>query len=178
MKIFLTGKPRTGKTTICERSFELLKRFGVKVGGVITKEIVKGNRREGFKIINLETGEETLLAHIRGDGPKIGKYRVFVKNIEDYMVPWMLDAFERKEFLIIDEVGPMELLSKEFQRVIDEILQSKKDVLATFHLKKIGMAEKYKPYTLFILDFRNRLEVWEEIRRMLLKYSKERSKGF
>ena len=173
MRVFLSGRPRTGKTTFCLRSYEILKRNGIKVGGVITREIVRNRRREGFEILNLKSGERIPLAHIRGSGPRVGKYRVFVENI-DRMISWMKDALREDDFLIIDEIGPMELLSKDFLKAVDEVINSGKDFIITVHLKKIKIVERYKPYTLFVLTFENRNEIWENLKSMLFRYIKRK----
>ncbi len=174
MRVFLSGRPRTGKTTLCLRAFEVLKRNGVRVGGVVTREIVRGQKREGFEIINLKTKERVLLAHIKGSGPKIGKYRVFVRNIEEYMVKWIEESL-KEDFVIVDEIGPMELLSKEFLPTVEKVVQSRKDFIMTVHWRKIGIIENYKPYTFYFLTFENRNQVWEELYRQLLSYVKSKS---
>lgn len=48
--ILLTGKPRSGKTSLLKRITQDLK----SVGGFYTEKIIKDNRRVGFKIITLE----------------------------------------------------------------------------------------------------------------------------
>ena len=67
MRIFITGMPGVGKTTLALKVAERLKDLGYKVGGFITKEIRKDGRRVGFKIITLDTNEEAILAYV-GEG--------------------------------------------------------------------------------------------------------------
>ena len=57
MRIFITGMPGVGKTTLALKIAEGLKDLGYKVGGFITKEIRKNGRRVGFKIITLDTND-------------------------------------------------------------------------------------------------------------------------
>lgn len=57
--ILITGKPRTGKTTLVKRLVESLRR--VRAGGFYTEEITRNNIRQGFKIVTLD-GKEGILA--------------------------------------------------------------------------------------------------------------------
>ena len=80
--IVLTGAPRVGKTTALMQVAQALKERGVKVGGVVSREIRTNNNnnniRIGFEFIDLATNDSNVLASITGDGPKIGKYFVNV----------------------------------------------------------------------------------------------------
>jgi nucleoside-triphosphatase len=51
--IVLTGDPGVGKTTALLRLVQGLKARGVKVGGVVSKEIRSNNMRIGFEFIDL-----------------------------------------------------------------------------------------------------------------------------
>lgn len=72
----LTGAPRIGKTTTLMRVAQALKERGVKVGGVVSREIKTDNVRIGFEFIDLVTNDRSILASITGNGPRVGKYNV------------------------------------------------------------------------------------------------------
>ncbi len=74
--IVLTGAPGVGKTTAIIRVARALKERGVKVGGIVSRELRTNNRRIGFEFINLSTNDRNVLASITGNGPKVGKYFV------------------------------------------------------------------------------------------------------
>jgi nucleoside-triphosphatase len=76
--IVLTGAPGVGNTTAVIRVARELKERGVKVGGIVSREIRTNNTRIGFEFIDLTTNDRSVLASISGNGPKVGKYFVNV----------------------------------------------------------------------------------------------------
>ncbi len=134
--IFLTGPPRVGKTTVVLRVIEELKRRGVKVGGMISQEIRERGIRVGFKIVDLNSGREGILAHVnRKKGPRVGKYRVCLEDLENLGARAILNACKAADLIVIDEVGPMELYSEAFKRAVLEALSGNKTVLGTIHYR-------------------------------------------
>jgi nucleoside-triphosphatase len=134
--IFLTGPPRIGKTTVLLKTVEELKRKNITFGGMISQEIREGGVRVGFKIIDLADQKEGLLAHIKQiEGPMMGKYKVCLRDLESLGVKAILTALGKADVVVIDEVGPMELLSQAFQRSVKEAVNSEKTVLGTIHYK-------------------------------------------
>jgi nucleoside-triphosphatase THEP1 len=66
--LFLTGKPRSGKTTLVKEVIERLKekKGKIKLAGIITPEFKnEKGEREGFLIRDLKTGREEILASIK-----------------------------------------------------------------------------------------------------------------
>jgi len=134
--IFLTGHPGMGKTTVLLSTVEALKRRGFSVGGMVSREAREGGSRVGFRIIDLETGTEGWLAHVRQpQGPKVGKYTVCLEDLESVGVAAILNAVKQADVTVIDEVGPMELFSKAFKDRVTEALNSGKMVLGTIHYR-------------------------------------------
>jgi len=126
--ILLAGRPGVGKTTIIKRVVDML---GGEAGGFYTEEIRQGGRRLGFKIITLE-GEEGILAHvdIRGT-PRVSKYGVSLKDLDGVGVAALRRAIEGRRYVVVDEIGKMELYSQEFRRAVVEALESERVVLGT-----------------------------------------------
>lgn len=147
----MTGPPRIGKTTIILKVVGRLKLRGVKIGGMISQEVLEGRRRVGFKIVDLETNREGLLAHVRQrSGPQVGKYRVCLRDLDEVGAQAILRACREASLIVIDEVGPMELHSRGFRRAVLEALNSGKVVLGTIH---------YRARTAFTTAIRGREDI-------------------
>ena len=139
--ILLTGLPGVGKTTLIRRLSEELK--NLHPAGFYTEEIREEGFRKGFELISLD-GKRGLLSHVEIKSPyRVGKYRVDVKGFEGFLDSIAFFAPETK-LIIIDEIGKMECLSLEFKRLIKEVLDSEKMVIATIAFKGSGFIEEIK----------------------------------
>ncbi|MFQ6020933.1 MAG: NTPase [Candidatus Aenigmatarchaeota archaeon] len=157
MKIFITGNPGCGKTSLIKK---LIK--NKNVSGFYTEEI-RNKIRKGFKIIDIKTKEKGILASINiKEGPKVSKYRVNLKDLERIGIK----ALERKsDLIIIDEIGKMELCSEKFENKLKEVLKSNKNILATLGKNYI---KEYKKYGEIIwLTKENWNETLEKLKKMI-----------
>lgn len=134
-KVFLTGTPGIGKTTAIKKVVLALKERGLIVGGMITSEVREKGKRIGFEVTDLLTGKKSFLATLHGSGPKLGKYVVNLKGLVEVGVNAIKEALEKADVIVVDEVGPMELFSREFKSIIEEALKSGKPLLGTIHYK-------------------------------------------
>ncbi|MEM1514739.1 MAG: NTPase [Candidatus Bathyarchaeia archaeon] len=136
--IFLTGPPRIGKTTVILKVINCLKESNIRVGGMVSQEILEGGVRVGFKIVDLLNNVEGILAHIKfKSGPQIGKYRVCLEDLEKVGAKAILNAYEKADIVVIDEVGPMELYSEPFKNAVLRALEGEKIILGTIHWRNI-----------------------------------------
>ena len=134
MKVFLTGAPGSGKSTVLMNIVEILREKGLKIGGIVTPEIRSGRRRIGFGVKDVFSCEEGILARVNEKvGPKVGKYTINLESFEKIALPALDFAFENCDLVVIDEIGKMEAFSKRFMEKVFEILSSKKKVLAVLH---------------------------------------------
>ncbi|MBA7478558.1 hypothetical protein ES707_13985 [subsurface metagenome] len=79
-----------------------------KVSGFVTPEIKINDVRQGFKIIDLVSKEEEILASLNiKHGPSVSRYKVNVEGI-DAIMDKFLESYESSEYVIIDEIGMME----------------------------------------------------------------------
>ncbi len=132
--IFVTGRPGIGKTSVLLRATNDLKSRGYEVGGMISREVREGGVRVGFEIVDFCTGKLGWLAHInQSTGPKIGKYRVNMSDLNSVGTSSILSAIANDDIIVIDEIGPMELFSQTFREAVVQAVESKKPLLGTIH---------------------------------------------
>jgi nucleoside-triphosphatase len=139
--ILITGLPGVGKTTLIRKIFETLK--NLHPAGFYTEEIREEDIRKGFELISLD-GRRGLLAHtgIRSLC-RVGKYKVDVKGFENFFdsIPFFNP---NTHLIMIDEIGKMECLSDQFKKLLKELLDSEKRVIATIAFKGSGLIEEIK----------------------------------
>lgn len=93
----------------------------------MSREIRKEGIRVGFEIVDIETGETGWLAHVKNkSGPKVGRYRVNLNDIEEIGAKAILNAVEKQDVIALDEIGPMELFSAKFKEASQRALDSQK----------------------------------------------------
>ena len=145
MNIFITGNPGCGKSTLIQKFLEEIS--DKKVSGIITPEIRVNRARQGFKIIDLASGNEEILASVNIErGPGVSRYRVNVEGIEKIMDKF-LESFKDSEYVVIDEIGMMEYFSKKFKETIRMVLGSDKNVIATLSKR-------------FVKEFKNKGQIY------------------
>jgi nucleoside-triphosphatase len=134
--LFITGSPGTGKTSILLNTIEVLKARGCSVGGMISREVRTCGARVGFEILDLSSGRRGWLAHVnQKHGPRIGKYRVNLEDLENIGAEAIAIAVENADVVAIDEIGPMELHSERFKEAVKRAVESRKLVVGTVHWK-------------------------------------------
>ena len=119
---------------------------GLRIGGIVTPEVRVKGRRTGFKIIDLSSGKEGILASVnQTKGPRISKYRINLSDVDKVGVTAIKKALVKTDLVAIDELGPMEFRSKEFIEVVKDTVASGKPLLATIHSRmRHPLLEKMK----------------------------------
>lgn len=128
-KVLLTGRPGVGKTTVLIRLAALL---GREAAGFYTAEIREEGRRAGFEIVTLG-GPRAVLAHVwSASRRRVGKYGVEAENLALAVneLERALNEGEEK-YLLIDEIGKMELFSPAFQEIVRRSFSAPNPVAAT-----------------------------------------------
>lgn len=144
MKIYITGPPRSGKTTLLMNAHSKLNALNIYYMGFVTPEQRSGEGRKGFTLLFLPSKEEVELASIvqkPGYFMRHGKYWLN-QSAGKEMASILMEAINNSKvrLIIIDEIGPMELAFEEFRNAIYEVITSPKHVVATFH---ISLSTKY-----------------------------------
>jgi nucleoside-triphosphatase len=171
LKIFITGTPGIGKTTVILQVIKELETKGFKVGGMISREVREGEVRVGFELMDLTSGRKGWLAHInQPTGPQVSRYRVNLTDLSEIGAAAICKAVEVSDFVVIDEVGPMELYSNEFQAAVKLALESSKSLIGTIHFKAHHSLVNYirKKAEVYTVSFENREELPKIIARKIV----------
>lgn len=165
-KILLVGQPGVGKTSVVEA---VIATIGGNAGGFITREIRKGERRVGFEIVTLEGTTEILAGrrpHSFAWSQPFGRYNVNRDAIERVAIPALRRAWQQGQIVVIDEIGPMELLSGGFHNIVKQILDSSAPVLGTIMQRTHRVADTIKRHpavTLVEVTLKNRDQLPQEL---------------
>uniref|UniRef100_A0A8D8S634 Cancer-related nucleoside-triphosphatase homolog n=1 Tax=Cacopsylla melanoneura TaxID=428564 RepID=A0A8D8S634_9HEMI len=172
--ILLTGDPGCGKTTLVQKVYQALLTSQVKVEGFYTSEVRAGGQRSGFDVVLLNDGGRGPLARVASTvpGPKVGKYTVDLKSFESLVQPILTpEKLKVCQVLILDEIGKMELFSKQFESSIQRIFQTSQVILATVPTRGSYLVEQLKTQAgsnLIQVHHGNRDILVEEIKNKLL----------
>ncbi len=157
IRIFITGKPRIGKTTLL---FKLFEQFGpfFQCTGFITREIRQKGRRVGFEAINLISKRTAILSHIHSSSLyRVGKYGVEVESFAEFLEDLSQEK-NQSEWVFLDEIAPMEFKCPAFKTLLPQLLAN--NFVATVHRK---LAEKYtrkiSQAELYVLTENNREQI-------------------
>ena len=179
--LLLTGTPGIGKTSVLTNTINSLRERGICVGGMMSREVREGGARVGFEILDLSSGRHGWLAHVNQKaGPRVGKYRVNMEDLDCIGAKAIADAVENCNVIAIDEIGPMELFSEEFKEAVRKALKSRKLVLAVVHWKAqdplINEAKKRKDAETTSVTLENRERLHRQITEKVLKILKHNYK--
>lgn len=139
--ILITGLPGAGKTTLIRRLCEIFKEFNPS--GFYTAEIEENGFRTGFETVNLN-GDSKMFAHINLKSKNVvGKYKIDVKGFDKFLDS-VFSRDKKSGLYFIDEIAKMECKSKKFSRVILELLNSDKLVVASIADSGTGLIADIK----------------------------------
>ena len=112
MFILLTGPEQAGKTTACWKVLPGLRAAGMKIAGFVSPPLLDENgTKTGIEMMDLATGQHRTLARlVRGDEPAtVGNYR-FVEGATEWARGVLSAALlANVDWLVVDEIGPLEL---------------------------------------------------------------------
>jgi nucleoside-triphosphatase len=167
MRLFLTGNPGVGKTTLIRSVAERLK--GITCAGFYTEEIRQGGQRTGFRVVTLD-GREATLASLGSQKPTVGKYSVHVEEFEKLVLRGLDPVATQADLYVIDEIGRMELLSRPFRTSIVKLLGQPTNLLATIGKKPDVFTDQLKRRSdveIIEVTRKNRDELPEELARKI-----------
>jgi nucleoside-triphosphatase len=157
----LTGVPMVGKTTALK---QVIERVGIKnCGGFVTEALLDSTgERYGFTLVTLD-GQNGMLAHVAHESKhKVGKYGVILNALETIGLNSILNALASKDFVIIDEIAPMQWSSELFQLAVMDVLTSSIPLIGTISSESHPCFNEIKERSgveLYELTLENRDEV-------------------
>lgn len=167
--ILLTGVPGSGKTTLIRR---ILQALPVQSQGFYTREIREQGVRKGFEIVTL-AGERGVLAHVDiRSQTRIGKYGVDLQALDSVAVAALQAGLSSGGLIVVDEIGPMELLSEHFRRTVMQALESPLPLLGSIVKRSHPFADRIKrlpQVTLITISIPDRDELAESVQKMLVE---------
>ena len=148
--IFLTGSPGCGKTTLIQSLLTSLDKDVLKKG-FYTEECLKGGNRIGFDILYWTDNDQNpkrqslsrMVDKVKKHQASVGKYLVNVPNIRNFAIPSLVSAYNnnnnnnnavKKELVIVDEVGKMEMLCPQFIPAVTKLLDDTSSSVETTRL--------------------------------------------
>lgn len=148
-KIGITGLPRSGKSAVMskvldmivdERVRELRMRGGdpntLITAGLRMEPILEGSERQGYKIIDIVSGEEGIIAHRSNDDRlRVLGLGLDLAELERVAIPALRRAKEESEVIVIDEIGKFTVESEAYVAAVREVLEVDKPTLLTLHKK-------------------------------------------
>ena len=112
--IIVSGPINSGKTTYLHRLIEHYTQQGLSVGGVTAEALYEGERKWGYDVRDVRTGDRTALVRSAGDIPspeerlqRVGRFVILESGLE--FTRKVLEAGLGCDILCLDEVGPLEM---------------------------------------------------------------------
>jgi nucleoside-triphosphatase len=167
MRLFLTGNPGVGKTTLIRAIAQRLE--GIMCAGFYTEDTRQSGQRTGFRIVTLD-GQEGTLATLGRQKPTVGKYSIHVEEFEKLVLRQLDQVANPADLYVIDEIGKMELLSRQFRIRISKLLAQPTNLLATISKKGNGLIDQIKRRSdveIIEVTQKNRDELLEELARTI-----------
>ena len=167
--IIITGERHEGKTTFTKKLVDELTAMGKAVGGFLAPGTFENNRRAAFKLLSIETGEEKPLCSIHfsegeqagpfcfhPDGQRFGKALLEPSHITGL------------EFVIVDEVGPLELKGQGWAEAIDQMMTVPNTTLVLIVRRSLEEAvrERWSAHNAIVYDIGDRNP--QDVARLLI----------
>lgn len=125
MKILVTGKVKSGKTTLVTTLLESIP----DKQGMVTAELVEGDQRVAFDMQDSSGRVATLARTDHKTDVPVGRFFVDLASLDSFVGP--LFTFDPNQLLYIDEIGQMQLHSDQFQQLVLTYLDAPNDYLGT-----------------------------------------------
>jgi nucleoside-triphosphatase THEP1 len=132
--LILTGKIGSGKTTACRKITKITAEKGLKTGGILTPPIYSDGKKTGYYAEDLSTGERWGLGS-KDTGPGetgtvFGLYRFLIGGFARAFGVLKTAMADRCGLIVLDEIGPLEIVHKKgFWRILETLFDVKDSYL-------------------------------------------------
>ncbi|MEG1255322.1 nucleoside-triphosphatase [Clostridium sp.] len=163
-KVLFSGYPRIGKTTILKKIVQMIGECNCI--GFYTEEVRNGFDRIGFDCVSLDGKRQRIADVDLQSDVRIGRYGINIKAFEDFALQTISNYSSRNKIIIIDEIGPIQLLSTKFKQQIGNILSGTNCVIGTIFYDKhpdIDEMKKLPGIKIYSINNENRNTISENI---------------
>lgn len=155
----VTGTPGTGKTTAIRR---IVAELGPNTcAGFFTEEVLNDAARTGFRIVTLDGRTGVLATTDHKSDLRVGRYNVTLAALETIGLDALRFGVAHEKVVVIDEIGPMQVLSTAFRTAVLDALGSASMLVGTIVLRSTPWTDEIKRragVTLYTLTNENREE--------------------
>ena len=128
--LILTGEIGSGKTTACRKAAKNAAEKGLKAGGILTPPIYADEKKSGFSAEDLSTGERWPLGSKDTGpglkGPVFGLYRFSIGGFARAFGVLKTAMADQCDLIVLDEIGPLEVVHKKgFWRILETLFDQK-----------------------------------------------------
>ena len=136
IKIGITGLPGSGRTKLLLSLVEMLESEKKKVGGILTKPVIEDGKVTGFMMQDYMTKEEVMVAstHITSRN-RIDQLGIDKDKLGIISMNAIKRAVYEADFVIIDEIGKVQLTNEYFNKAVLNALKSNKPIIMTIYKK-------------------------------------------
>ena len=136
LKIGISGPFGIEKTDTLKRIIEMLNEKDITVGGMVTDPIMEENRRVGYQVMDWESKEKAVFAHLSLDLPiEVSGYGVDLDTLNEVGVKAIRKAAENNDVILVDEIGKMQVKSERFNKTVKAAMEVDKPMILTFQKK-------------------------------------------
>ncbi|MCX8094665.1 MAG: nucleoside-triphosphatase [Caldisericia bacterium] len=155
--IIIEGEIKSGKSFVLNT---ILKGLNLNYGGFITFPYFENGLRIGFKIKDLITNDEGVIAIHNIDKNLI----IYPEVFDDLGVRSLENGYKNSDLIIMDELGFLEDESYKFKSKVIEILKSDKKTFIVIKERKTPFLEEIIRYgKIFKINKENRENIIQEI---------------
>ncbi len=121
--LIVHGEIGSGKTQFAKRLVTAMEKQQVKVGGIIGPRLLHEGETIGYKVRDISTARERLLATLNPPGISVGRFYLSEQALA-FARAALERAARRDQVIVVDEVGRLELAGCGHAKALQVVLKS------------------------------------------------------